>query len=302
MRRFFQFAALVSATIVLGPAARPAPQARTGRRDDPAAASETSATPENENLARAVCPVVYQLDDSPGTRGYHYIFYGNAFFINRDGYLLTAAHVVSEFRDGGHPSILVRSAVAPPRLVKVTVVAIDLDHDVAILRASPNPFGGAYAVAALPLASERPAISERVGTIALRPSRAKDPHTFELPIEDSYPATVLDYHSMSLTPESKSGANPQSLSGPQELTNLFLFSHEVQRGQSGAPVISATTGQVVGIIEGRWLHPAGGSLAKMARGIGPASPPSLTQGAAVPITYALALLEKSRIGWSAGPQ
>ena len=39
------------------------------------------------------------------------------------------------------------------------------------------------------------------------------------------------------------------------VTDLFLFSHEVERGQSGAPVIDAATHQVVGLIEGRWLHP-----------------------------------------------
>src|SRR5271170_5672870 len=54
----------------------------------------------DNNLSAAVCPVVYQLDDAPGTRGYHYTFYGNAFFINREGYLLTAAHVLTEFRNG----------------------------------------------------------------------------------------------------------------------------------------------------------------------------------------------------------
>src|SRR4029077_16918979 len=29
----------------------------------------------------AVCPIVYQLDQSPSSRGYHYSFFGNGFFI-----------------------------------------------------------------------------------------------------------------------------------------------------------------------------------------------------------------------------
>src|SRR5271155_2448836 len=153
---------------------------------------------EDRNLSAAVCPVVYQLDDSPGNRGYHYIFYGNAFFINRDGYLLTAAHVLSQFQNGGQPSILVRLTSAPPRLLKTEVIAMDLEHDVAILRATPNPFSGPYTVAALRLGEAKPAIGEDVEATALRPEHLKNPHTFELPVADTYPATVVDYRSMAL--------------------------------------------------------------------------------------------------------
>jgi len=57
-------------------------------------------------LSAAVCSIVYQLDQSPSSRGYHYSFFGNAFFINEQGYLLTAAHVLETFKDGGQPYIL----------------------------------------------------------------------------------------------------------------------------------------------------------------------------------------------------
>ncbi len=243
-------------------------------------------------LADAVCPVVYQLDANPGRRGYHYIFYGNAFFINRDGYLLTAAHVLSEFHDGGQPSILLRLASAPPRMVKVAVIATDSVHDVAILQATPNPFAGPYSVAALPMAAQKPAIGEPVVAQALHPSHLKDPETFELPIAESYSATVLDYHAMALDSRAQPAA-PLLAAPPSapdqsddKLTDLFLFSHEVVRGQSGAPVLSATTHQIVGIIEGRWLHPAANSP---------------TQGAAIPIPYAESLLEKNHIHWDTQP-
>ena len=286
--------------------------------------------------------MVYQLDDSPGTRGYHYIFYGNAFFINRDGYLLTAAHVLSEFRNGGQPSILVRLVSAPPRLLKADVIATDPEHDVAILRVTPNPFEGPYTVATLALGEEKPVIGEGVQATALRPERMKDPHTFELPIADTYPATVLDYRSMDLNPnpqtsiplvatpskdfatQTKSSAAqapegesavpqsavPRSLGKSQIQTDLFLFSHEVQRGQSGAPVASAATHQVVGIIEGRWLHPAASILARQTGNSASSSsltsnsvppPPDLTQGAAIPIPYAIALLQKNHVHWDAVP-
>jgi hypothetical protein len=102
---------------------------------------------------------------------------------------------------------------------------------------------------------------------------------------------------------------PRSLGQPQIQTDLFLFSHEVQRGQSGAPVTSVVTHQVVGIIEGRWLHPAASLLAKpgknsatgnvTSRSVPPAPP--LTQGAAIPIPYAIALLQKNHVHWDTAP-
>jgi hypothetical protein len=300
-----------------------------------------------ENLSSAVCPVVYQLDDSPGSRGYHYIFYGNAFFISRDGYLLTAAHVLSEFQNGGQPSILVRRTSAPPRLLKTEVIAIDLEHDVAILRATPNPFAGPhspYEVLALSLGAAKPRVGDGVEATALRPEHLKDPHTFELPIADTYPAIVLNYLSIALNPHPAASipliatpskdvasqatlpnrssdesaaikfAAPRLLGKSQVQTDLFLFSHEVERGQSGAPVALLATHQVVGIIEGRWLHPAASPLARPATNPGsksssgsaasshnPPPPPELTQGAAIPIPYAIALLQKNHIRWEPTP-
>src|SRR6201998_1838982 len=64
-------------------------------------------------LSMAICPIVYPLDQSPAERGYHYTFYGNGFFINKEGYLLTAAHVLGQLGDA-QPYILLRLPIAPP--------------------------------------------------------------------------------------------------------------------------------------------------------------------------------------------
>jgi hypothetical protein len=281
------------AVVVIAVAIRAAPfscvSADPQIRDNKPSAARTSLD-NDKILSDAVCPVVYQLDQNPGRRGYHYIFYGNAFFINRDGYLLTAGHVLSEFRNGGEPSILLRLASAPPRMVKVTVVATDPTHDVAILKATPNPFSGPYSVAALTLAEQKPAIGDPVIVQALHPSHLKDPETFELPVAENYTATILDYHSINLDPHAESEAALVPTRALDKanvtVTDLFLFSHEVLRGQSGAPVASATTHEIVGIIEGRWLHPAATAA---------------TQGAAIPIPYAESLLEKNHIHWDTKP-
>lgn len=243
------------------------------------AEAQTPAHPATDDtaLSSAICPIVYPLDQSPSDRGFHYTFYGNGFFINSDGYLLTAAHVLSQLSDV-QPYIVLRLPMAPPRLLKTTVIAIDRDHDVALLRATPNPFAGRYQVRYLPLAIDRPAPSQAVVAAALRPSRLRDPHTFDAFTEDRPSGEVLEYEFSQL----EKGRGD---------TELFLFSHEVLLGDSGAPVVSADSQGVVGLVEGRWLRANAASLATAMK------QPSGGVGAAVPIHYALPLLQQNGVTW-----
>jgi TonB family protein len=245
-----------------------------------AAASDKAgaATP----LAAAICPVVYPVDQSPSERGYHYVFYGNAFFINNEGYLLTAAHVLSQLRDA-QPYILLQLPMAPPRLVKVAVVIADQDHDVAVLRATPNPFEGRYAVNFLRLTTERPAEAREVLADALRPSRLKNPYTFDALLEDRPAGQVLEYRFAQLDK-----GRPD--------TEIFLFNHDVLLGDSGAPVVSSESHEVVGLVEGRWLH--GGTMAM----VNSVQKQTTGLGAAVPIHYAIALLVQKGIAWQGVPE
>jgi TonB family protein len=243
------------------------------------AATATNPPADDSSISSAICPIVYPVDQTPSTRGYRYVFFGNAFFINKQGYLLTAAHVLSSFRNGGgQPHILVDRPAAPPQLLPAEVVAVDWEHDVAMLRATPNPFEGKYKVSFLPLTAEQPLPGKSVLAAALRPVKIQNPHTFELPAKESFTARVLNYQ---FTQEEKGAGD----------TELFLFSHEVLLGQSGAPVVSADSREVVGLVDGRWLHP--GAIAAGASD----EPLTPTLGAAVRIHYALALLQEKGIAW-----
>ncbi|MGC1484293.1 MAG: serine protease [Candidatus Acidiferrum sp.] len=236
-------------------------------------------TNTSEGIASAaLCPVVYPDDQTPASRGYHYTFFGNAFFINEQGYLLTVAHVLETFRDGGQPYILVKRPDAPPRLLKVTVIAEDSQHDVAILRATPNPFAGKYTVAFGSLASEPAVRGEAVIALSLYPKVLRDAQSFESEREDSSPGTVLSYESTQL-----------DNSGPA--AQVFLLSHPVVKGQSGSPVLALHSHAVVGLVEGLWLRGVALSPAKSA------ALPTNTPGAAIPIRYAIALLQQNGIAW-----
>jgi S1-C subfamily serine protease len=233
---------------------------------------------EDASLASAVCPIVYQLDPSPSPRGYRYSFFGNSFFINEEGYLLTAAHVLETFRDGGQPYILVSRRNGPPKLLQATVVAVDAEHDVAILRANSNPFNSSYKVAFLALSSEAVSPGQPVLALSLHPPKQQNAHTFEVPREDRFTGAVLSYESTQLEKSAPAA-------------EVFLFSHPVNLGQSGSPVLLQSSGAVVGLVEGRWLRSSGLSVARASAAAIP------TPGAAVPIHYAIALLQRKSITW-----
>jgi S1-C subfamily serine protease len=142
---------------------------------------------EDSSLSAAVCPLVYRLDESPSGRGYRYSFFGNAFFINDQGDLLTAAHVLETFRNGGQPSILLARPNQPPQLLPVTVVATDPEHDVAIIRASPNPFASHYRVGFLSITSEPAVPGQPVLAISLHPARLQSAKSFQAPVWKTAP-------------------------------------------------------------------------------------------------------------------
>ena len=226
----------------------------------------------------AICSVVYRLDETPATRGYHYTFFGNAFFINDQGYLLTVAHVLETFKNGGQPSILVTRPDSPPQLLPLTIIAADAGHDVAILRASPNPFFSHSRVSFLPLASDAAVPGQPVLALSLHPARLRNPQSFQLPVEDRSEGTVLSIEETKL----------EKFALPAE---VLLLSHPVVLGQSGSPVLSTDSRAVIGLIEGRWVRD--GSVA-MARGkVQTTEPP----GAAIPVRYAISLLEQNGIAY-----
>ena len=254
-----------------------------GRGTAAAEDTKANAPADTAALSSAICPIVYPVDQAPAERGYHYIFYGNGFFINNEGYLLTAAHVLSQL-SGAQPYIVLRLSMAPPRLLKASLVAIDRDHDVALLRATPNPFEGKYQVRFLPLAIDRPARAQAVLAAALRPSRLRDPHTFDAFVEDRPAGEVLQY------------AFSQLDKGSED-TELLLFSHEILLGDSGAPVVSVESQAVVGLVEGRWVR---SNAASLATSIAAGTKQSASGvGAAVPIRYAISLLQQQGVAWHA---
>lgn len=261
------YAKLASGTLgtlcLLLPAfAKPAPPARK-------AALEPSVT-------AALCQVVYPLDQSPD-EGYRYMFLGNGFFVNNQGYVVTAAHLLSSFRYGGEPYILVGPPQGPARMIEAPIVAADWGHDVAVLRAEPNPFQNDKSIGFLPLSADEPAPGADVVAESLIPPDEKDAHTSAPPREDFSKGEVIDYQFY----------RDQDNSEQQ----LLLFDRDVVPGQSGSPLVSTGTRAVVGVIVGRWLHPTVATSGPESGRV------TVSPGAALRIHYAIGLLEQSHVQW-----
>jgi S1-C subfamily serine protease len=235
------------------------------------------------SLSAAVCPIVYQLDQSPGSRGYRFSFFGNGFFINQEGYILTVAHVLEAFRNGGQPYVLVSRPDSPPHLLRADVIASDAEHDVAILRATPNPFLGKHKVTFLALASDPAVLGQQVIALSLHPQKPQSARSFQAPQEDRSSGEVLSYETTQLEKSAPAA-------------DVFLLSHPVTLGQSGSPVLASDSQAVVGLIEGRWLRSSGLAIAKSS-----AQSPSVP-GAAIPVRYAITLLQRQSITWHAPQQ
>jgi outer membrane biosynthesis protein TonB len=232
-------------------------------------------------LSAAVCSMVYPVDQTPSDRGYRYVFYGNGFFINEQGYLVTAVHVLSQFRSG-QPYILLHPPEGPPRFVRANVVAVDPDHDIAILRATPNPFENGFKVGFLPLASAWLAPGRTIFAASRHPTDPLHAYTSDAFVDDRSSGQVFDFQFSQLYKR-------------RGETELVLFTPQVRRGQSGAPVISPESQEVVGMVEGQWLRSTVVQLATASDGDTPGV------GAAVPVHYVIALLLQKGIPWHSAP-
>ena len=255
--------------------AHPAPHlaADNATSTNPAANAENRA---DAAVRASLCQVVYPLDET-AEDGYRYMFFGNGFFINDQGYILTAAHLLGYFRNGGIPYILVGPPEGPRRMIEAPIAAIDWDHDVAVLKATPNPLATDSKLGFLRISSESLAKGSGVISASLRPPDTDNAHSSQPPMQDFAESHVIDY----LFYRDK---------GQQ--SELLLFNQDVVPGQSGSPLVSADTNEVVGVVVGKWLHPT--VLPSGANG----GHITMAPGAALRIHYAISLLDQLHVNWN----
>jgi hypothetical protein len=165
----------------------------------------------------------------------------------------------------------------PRQLLEAPLIAADWEHDVAVLRAMPNPFPSDSKLAYLPLTLETPAKGKMVLAASLLSPEAENASSLDAPRKDVSEGQVLDYQFH------------QEVGAPD--SEVLLISQQVSPGQSGSPLVSADSQGVVGIILGRWLLPVVLPAAANRSHV------ALSPGAALRIHYAISLLQKNHIAW-----
>jgi hypothetical protein len=269
-----RFAAIVAFTLCFSFAGSAFARPATDNAIDIGAAN--AADSADAALKASLCQVVYPLDETTED-GYRYMFFGNGFFINDQGYILTAAHLLGYFRNGGIPYILVGPPEGPRRMIEAPIAAIDWDHDVAVLKASPNPLATDKKLDFLRISSDSLAKGSGVVSASLRPPDTENAHSSQPPMEDFAHSQVIDY---------------LFFRDKGQQSELLLFNQDVVPGQSGSPLVSADTNEVVGVVVGKWLHPT--VLPSGANG----GHVTMAPGAALRIHYAISLLDQLHVSWN----
>jgi len=137
-------------------------------------------------------------------------------------------HVLETFRDGGQPYILVSRPNSPPRLLQAAIVAVDSEHDVAILLATPNPFAGNHKVAFLPLAPDPAFRGQSVIALFASSSKAPECSYFRSPQGGRSSGEVLSYESRSLKnppPRPMSSSSASRNAWPEWLPSFSPSTH-----------------------------------------------------------------------------
>jgi S1-C subfamily serine protease len=234
---------------------------------------------------------------------------GTGFFINGDGIVVTAGHVVCcDSKGDNFDKISVALPVKPAAneehkiffignrsAIPAKVIDIDKDHDIAILKPDSNMLGGA-----MKTGFSSPTLQGEFAqrTAAILETKAledgEEIYTSGFPL--SFPVLITT-----------SGAIASSVPfefDPALFTELHSYWADIQvnHGNSGGPVFSRSSGRVIGIVHGVRLAEAESSghviYGEIEEGK-PLQPIRYNSGIAyvVPAEYIAALLDKNKISY-----
>lgn len=244
---------------------------------------------------------------------------GSGFFINSDGLVVTAKHVISGNLNAPcitpepNPNIATRITVYIPFIpirteglqIGVgaaffvgTVIACDDKHDIAVLKTNPNPFLAA-ADNSVPFVRSK---NVNIGNPLGKPS----PVRFNLKqLRDGEPIYTSGYPLANLTLITTSGntASSQPLD-LDEITgrfyDVYLADLQVNPGNSGGPAFSLKNGSLIGMIDQEQLAPV---FAKRGDGWIPQGDMAINAGIAIviPATHIMELLRGKNFAFHPAP-
>ncbi len=231
----------------------------------PFRASKESSGPNSSAPDPAVRAVVQLLAVGPGSRGINQECSATGFLVNEEGYILTNAHVVEDAR---------QCLEASPRakiMAKISQVGSDPETGPAV---SCDIVGLDDLHDLAVMKAERPPpAGTRYAFMSLRPGH----------VDEGTRVVVTGHPAFAWRPVTQLGRiiRRRSLRLSElsaERTEVVVLDITLQRGNSGSPVYLAGRGDVIGIIERK-------------------NPSNPAQTIAVPIHYAIELLDRHGVRW-----
>jgi S1-C subfamily serine protease len=239
---------------------------------------------------------------------------GTGFFVSKQGYVVTAGHVVRESealaRAAGATQVVFNvgilldlSSTSNIQMegtldwVDAALIAVDDAHDLALLKVSRNPFAGELAS---PIAVNHKPLALKVTVAEFNPTL---PPEGDALLISGYPLDIPTFVTQKgiVASESFSIQNSQVPDAPNGFTlpetmDSILVDAVVNPGNSGGPVYETKTGDVVGVCEAYREAP----LFTNKQRVVPVAPNEiLTQNAGlavvIPIKYAIDLLTKNGV-------
>lgn len=223
-------------------------------------------SPSSERIRRAV---VELLAVGPGEKGKNRECGATGFLVNAQGYILTNAHVVEEARHclEGSPGakLLAKPATPHPSVgnaVSCNLVGLDELHDLAVLKAERPLF--------------ETSTQNENNFVLLSPAE----------VEEGAEVAVTGHPAFAWQPLTQSGRVAGQGSLPLSdhsaaTSKVLILDIALRKGTSGSPVYRPADGGVVGIVERKdVLRPS--------------------HTVAVPIRYAIEMLDRAGVEWHAG--
>jgi serine protease Do len=187
----------------------------------------------SEDVDRVGSGVVQLLAIGPGAGETKHECAATGFLINDEGYILTNAHVVEDARrclaSSPGAKILAKFGPGDGRTVEAVacdVIALDEDHDLAVLKMEGPPPGGSHGIS-LRLHRDPVLIGTRVWVTG----------------HPSFRWQAKTYRGKVIARESVALGDKSSLR-----TEVLILDIPLQRGASGSPVV-LESGEVIGVIE-----------------------------------------------------
>jgi S1-C subfamily serine protease len=248
--------------------------------------------------------------------GYQEGIAGSGFMVSDEGYVLTAAHVVTEREAGLRGSgatkveffvgILIDTISGPGvnsrgsfAYIPCTIKDTDPVHDIAILQLAENPFSDAFRMR-IKTGDKEPKVM--LGVAKLEQSVPGEGQTVLVSGYPGYIPTLVTQRGMiasegfSAEPTPRPGAGAGSLSS--DLEDAILLDAVVNPGISGGPVYLPGEHSVIGICRayGPSVYgPATTPTPQRLQTLGPGESKYVGLAIVIPIKYAIALLQKNKI-------